>query len=378
MKRKKLLTLVGSMCLILVLAALLLPACAKEVPPTPAPPTPTPTPPVIPTPPTPPTPAPPTPAAPTEVHFLTVGHPYPPAPYYITVIYVDPYLKEIEERSDGRLKVKVFPAKQLLTPTNYFDVLRTGVVDMGIVTGTSLVGDIPLFGAGTLPFFWDSYEHIQRTYVGGGLDLFQEIWEKSQPDIVMIGFWTALHSGFAGIDFPILGPDSLKGKVIRPAGQPSALMLEKAGAKTEWVEMAELYLLMQQGIVDAAETGSPTIYGRKIYEVVNYFTETFTGTFWCPMSMNRVSLYKLPNDLQEMLVDTWHELCWEPGPGLFQSMADWDQQALDGLVAEGVEIIYMSPEDLADWREIAEGVWQEWAAETEGGVKILEIGNAMR
>ncbi|MBA7632859.1 C4-dicarboxylate-binding periplasmic protein DctP [subsurface metagenome] len=95
MKKKKLLTLVGSVCLMLVLTALLIPACAKEAPPAPAPA---------------PTPAP----APKEVITVRISDNGPQDPktnsYWLMARTM---FEELDKAFPGQFKLEYYPSKQL-------------------------------------------------------------------------------------------------------------------------------------------------------------------------------------------------------------------------------------------------------------------------
>ena len=74
---------------------------------------------------------------------------------------------------------------------------------------------------------------------------------------------------------PINTPADMKGLKIRVPNAPLHLMFPNAvGANAAPIAFAEVYLALQQGVVDAQENPLPTIQAKKFYEVQKYINLT--------------------------------------------------------------------------------------------------------
>ncbi|MCV6823429.1 MULTISPECIES: sialic acid TRAP transporter substrate-binding protein SiaP [Halocynthiibacter] len=173
---------------------------------------------------------------------------------------------EIKSRTDGRVEIQVFPASSLGKEVEINEGLGLGSVDI-IYTGPSFVeryyGPIAI---SDYPFIMRGYDHW-LSYRGS--DLFAELSE---------GYHDATGNQVLGLVYygqrhvtsnkPILTPADMEGLKIRVPNSPLMLMFPNAvGANPTPMAFSEVYLALQQGVVDAQENPLPTIKFKKFYEV---------------------------------------------------------------------------------------------------------------
>lgn len=173
---------------------------------------------------------------------------------------------EISKRTDGRVAIKVFPASSLGKEVEINEGLGIGAVDI-IYTGPSFVeryyGPIAI---SDYPFIMRGYDHW-LSYRNS--DLFGEL---------SAGYNEATGNHVAGLVYygqrhvtsnkPILEPKDMEGLKIRVPNSPVMLMFPNAvGANPTPMAFSEVYLALQQGVVDAQENPLPTIKFKKFYEV---------------------------------------------------------------------------------------------------------------
>ena len=174
--------------------------------------------------------------------------------------------EEISKRTDGRVNIKVFPASSLGKEVEINEGLGIGAVDI-IYTGPSFVeryyGPIAI---SDYPFIMRGWDHWLKYRES---DLFEELSE---------GYHDATGNQVLGLVYygqrhvtsnkPILTPDDMKGLKIRVPNSPLMLMFPNAvGANPTPMAFSEVYLALQQGVVDAQENPLPTIKFKKFYEV---------------------------------------------------------------------------------------------------------------
>jgi len=173
---------------------------------------------------------------------------------------------EVAKRTDGRVEIKVFPASSLGKEVEINEGLGIGAVDI-IYTGPSFVeryyGPIAI---SDYPFIMRGYDHW-KTYRDS--DLFQDLsagYKEATGHTVMgLVYYGQRH---VTSNFPVLKPEDMKGLKIRVPNSPVMLMFPNAvGANPTPMAFSEVYLALQQGVVDAQENPLPTIKFKKFYEV---------------------------------------------------------------------------------------------------------------
>ncbi|MEV8468778.1 sialic acid TRAP transporter substrate-binding protein SiaP [Fluviibacterium sp. DFM31] len=174
--------------------------------------------------------------------------------------------EEVAERTDGRIDIQVFPASSLGKEVEINEGLGIGAVDI-IYTGPSFVeryyGPIAI---SDYPFIMSGYDHW-KTYRDS--DLFAELSEgyKGATGHTVNGL---VYYGQRHVtsNFPILQPSDMEGLKIRVPNSPVMLMFPNAvGANPTPMAFSEVYLALQQKVVDAQENPLPTIQFKKFYEV---------------------------------------------------------------------------------------------------------------
>lgn len=191
-------------------------------------------------------------------------------PYHVQALWA---AGEIKKRTGGRYEVDVFPASSLGKETDINQALSLGTVDM-IYTGNLFAGKSygPLSIAGA-PFMFRDLDHW-KAYAKS--DLFKSLADgykgKTGHQIVATTYYGSRH---ATSNKPLNTPADMKNLKIRVPNAPLYMMFPKAvGANPTPLAFAEVYLALQQGVVDAQENPLPTIKAKKFYEVQKYINLT--------------------------------------------------------------------------------------------------------
>ncbi len=173
----------------------------------------------------------------------------------------------LNERTNGKLKIEVFPASSLGKEAALNEALSLGTVDI-IYTGAGFAGSI--YGPASIsdfPFTLRNLKHW-RAYINS--DLFGEISDGYSEatgghEITAVSYYGSRH---VTSNKPILSPSDMTGLKIRVPNAPAYILFPKAvGANPTPMAFAEVYLALQQGVVDAQENPLPTIKAKKFHEV---------------------------------------------------------------------------------------------------------------
>ncbi|MFT2111698.1 sialic acid TRAP transporter substrate-binding protein SiaP [Marinomonas sp. 2405UD68-3] len=198
-------------------------------------------------------------------HVYEVGSPYHQAALWAA--------DEMKAKTDGRVAIKVFPASSLGKEVELNESLNFGTVDM-IYTGAIFAGSSykPLALSG-LPFIIRNFDHWKKYRDSELFDGIKQGYEKvTGHDVTGFTYYGARH---VTSNKPINQPSDMEGMKIRVPNAPMFLMFPKAvNANASPLAFSEVYLALQQGLVDAQENPLPTIKFKKFYEVQKYINLT--------------------------------------------------------------------------------------------------------
>ena len=175
--------------------------------------------------------------------------------------------KEVEEKTNGRYAIKVFPASSLGKEQAINEGISLGTIDI-IYTGCGFASrSFGPIGISDYPFTLRGYPHW-KAYTES--DLFAELSEGYKKatggaTVVSLTYYGARQ---VTANKPILTPEDMKDLKIRVPNAPSYVLFPKAvGANPTPMAFSEVYLALQQKVVDAQENPLPTIQFKKFYEV---------------------------------------------------------------------------------------------------------------
>lgn len=179
--------------------------------------------------------------------------------------------ERLEEKSQGRIKVKVYPNQQLGTERELLELLQIGSVGMTKVSSASLEAFSPEIQLLGLPYLFRDDAHrdqVLKGEIGKGLLLgAQKYWLRG------LVFYDAGKRSFYSKTAPITQPSDLEGLKIRVMESNMAInMVKSMGGSPTPVSYGELYTALQQGVVDGAENNPPSFYNSRHYEICKFYS----------------------------------------------------------------------------------------------------------
>lgn len=182
---------------------------------------------------------------------------------------IEEAVEKIEQRTDGRVRFKLFHNGLLGDQLQYLQQVQRGVIDAGLVNSAALESVIPEFGVVNMPYLFRSAEEYRKV--------------MNDPDVNATLFASATRRHFAPLAFlssdfrsiyttsPIKSIEDLKGLKLRCIPSRTYIeMLQRFGATPVLLPFGELYSGLQQGVIDGAEGGLAGIYEAKFGEVAKY------------------------------------------------------------------------------------------------------------
>lgn len=179
----------------------------------------------------------------------------------------------IEEVTDGRIVMEVYPGGQLGGERSTIEQVQLGVIDI-VRTSTSPVGEFyPPMGVYSLPYIFRSEAHMWRVVQGPiGRELLNGLKEVG---MVGLAYYDSGQRNFYTSEVPIRSVEDLEG--LRFRTQQSAVvldMMELFGAEGVPMAFEEVYTALQTGVIDGAENNFPSYgpFGVSHYQVAPYYT----------------------------------------------------------------------------------------------------------
>lgn len=177
----------------------------------------------------------------------------------------------LEEKSNGKLQIKIFPDGQLGTEREALELLQIGSVAMTKVSAAAMSNFAPEFKVMGIPYLFRDSKHLFSVLEG---DVGKELLEGGSEYLLRgLCFYDAGSRSFYSKKKPIHTPDDLDGMKIRVmSDQMSVDMVNTLGGSATPMAYGELYTALQQNVVDGAENNIPSFVTSNHYEVCKYYT----------------------------------------------------------------------------------------------------------
>lgn len=181
------------------------------------------------------------------------------------------FAQALEERSQGRFEVRIYPSSQIGGEKQLQEMLTLGTAEM---TVTGLVNTYePLFAVFEMPYLYRDRAHVVRVMNG---PIVAETAESLIPlGMRLIGFY---ENGFRHVTTTkkaIHKPEDLKDLVIRTPENPAQIETFRAlGAVPTPLSFSELYTALLQGVVQGQENPLQNIASSNLHQVSKHIAKT--------------------------------------------------------------------------------------------------------
>lgn len=277
-----------------------------------------------------------------------------PSTHFVQTLALDPWAKEIAEKSGGRINITFFPAGSSLgDATKQFDQARAGVVDFSVGIPAIPRGRHPHIVLVELPFT------VPDAEVGTcALMKMKDTFKVDFPGTHILSLTVTEPSG-AHTKTKVESLEGLKGMRIRTPTPAITAMLEDIGATPVGMPPTEIYESVERGVIDGNIMPWGPVGAFKLWEVLKYHIDAGINPVAMYIVMNENKYNAMPEDLRA-IID-------EVSAKVFANWGRWwketDQQAIDAAKANGNEIIPMSQEQRDAWRERLTPVVEKYLSE---------------
>lgn len=218
----------------------------------------------------------------------------------------DLFAKRVEELSEGRIKVEVFPSAQLYDDDKVFQELKRNNVQMAAPSFSKFTPIIKEFNLWDVPFIFRDNDHLHKVMDG---EVGQILKDKvAQKGFIALDYWDAGFKQFSTNKDPIIVPEDAKGQKIRiMSSQVLEEQIKAIGANPQNINFGEVYSALQTGVVDGAENPLSNLYNSKFYEVQKSITLSNHGYLGYLVIASEKFWEELPDDLKDIVKKALNE-----------------------------------------------------------------------
>ncbi|MGL5936189.1 MAG: TRAP transporter substrate-binding protein [Cetobacterium sp.] len=180
------------------------------------------------------------------------------------------FMELVETKTDGDIKIQIFPNGQLGQERELIELLQAGAIDLTKASASPIEGFVKEYSIFSMPYLFDNYNHFLTVLKSPVGEKFLSMTEKN--GFVGLGYFTAGTRNFYGSK-PIETPEDLKGLKIRVQPSNTAIrMVEHLGGTATPLSYGELYTALQQRVVDGAENNISAITTDRHGEVSKFYS----------------------------------------------------------------------------------------------------------
>ncbi|KGR78517.1 DctP family TRAP transporter solute-binding subunit [Ureibacillus manganicus] len=222
-------------------------------------------------------------------------------------IAAEKFARLVEEKSNGRMVVQVYPNGMLYNDVNELQALKEGDIQMIAPTFSKMTDYLPNWQVLDLPFIIENEKQLKKVLTGS----FSEklIAELDGLNIKGLTFWSNGFKQIASSYSPILETHHFWHKKIRM--MPSDILKEQyylLRAKPITRTFDEVYKEIEKNLVDAQENTISNIFSKKFYEMENHITLSNHGILSYVVMMNEEFWNDLSISDQKIITDSLDEM----------------------------------------------------------------------
>jgi tripartite ATP-independent transporter DctP family solute receptor len=270
-------------------------------------------------------------------------------PVHQALVY---FADELARKSNGDIKLTLFPAGQLGQEKDYIEAIKIGSLEFAKVSSGPVGQYAPTFQVISLPLIWRNLDHQHKVLQG-------PIGDRLMADLNKAGYkgLAFMDAGFRSITAskPIYTPADLKGLKIRVMqSKPLIDTVNALGGNAVPMGQSEVYSALQTKVIDGWENNEPTVLSFNMQEVAKYYSYTRHSSIPDFLMMNKKLFDSLPKNIQAIIEGTaWEAM--EKHNELWGKMID---KTIADLKAKGM--VFNEVKDIAEFQKSVGGVWKEF------------------
>jgi tripartite ATP-independent transporter DctP family solute receptor len=288
---------------------------------------------------------------------------------YPTVVAVENLGKKLEQATNGRVSVQMYPAMQLGGEKEAIEQAQIGAIAFARVSVGALgpvVDDLNVFN---MPYVFRNTAHMQQVIDG---PIGQELLDKvtnSGKGLIGLCWMDAGARNFYDTKRPIKTVADLKGLKIRVIGNPIFVDMANAmGGNGVAMGYDQVFSALQTGVVDGAENNPPSYVFDNHYQVAKFYTIDEHLIVPEMLVLSKKAWDGMSKDDQALLLKFAKEAQLEER----KLWVAYERQAMDKAKAAGIQIIQVSDADKKAFQDAVKPVWDKYGPKYAATVKRIQ------
>jgi tripartite ATP-independent transporter DctP family solute receptor len=245
------------------------------------------------------------------------------------------FAEAVEKRTNGGIKVTIYPNNALGSPPEVLEQNILGAVDMSLPTQGQLGKYSKKFNCVMLPFVFNDYAQADKVLDGPFLKWASP--DLGKAGLVFLSNWEWGFRNLTNSKHPVNVPADVKGlKVRTPPELPTQAAMEALGAVVATINFNELQMALKQGVVDGQENPIAVIYSNKIYETQKYLAMT-GHNYNCMVHVISKKVWDKLTAAQKKIV---REESKKAGDWMRKSIRNEEADQISKLKGFGMEVTY--------------------------------------
>ena len=194
---------------------------------------------------------------------------------YPTVEAMQRMGKKLEQATNGRISIQMYPSMQLGGEKEMIEQAQVGALQIARISVGAMGPVVDELNVFNLPFIFRDEAHMRKVIDGPiGQELLEKVTASPQSRLVVLG-WMDAGTRNVYSNKPVTKPEDLKGQKIRMMGNPLFVETMNAmGGNGVAMGFNELFGALQTGVVDGAENNPPTLLAQNHYQVSKVYSLT--------------------------------------------------------------------------------------------------------
>lgn len=272
---------------------------------------------------------------------------------------IEPWVERVEENSDGRVSIEIFPSMTLGgRPPELFSQVRDGVVDMIWVVNGYTPGLFPRTEVFELPNVFKNDPAASNLAMR---EMFESDLAEEYRGVEIMFLHVHAGNGLQMTDTAVNTPDDLLGKRLRTPSRTGAWVIEALGAAPVSMPVPDLPQALSRNVVDGAlipwEIGGPLRLAQQTEYQIEGEDKLRFGTTVFQLSMNQARWDSLPPDIQQAFRDASDEAWLQELGEVWRAN---DDRVNGEFIEAGNTHITLSPEETSVFVDAMEPVVERW------------------
>jgi len=301
-----------------------------------------------------------------DVLVLRLGHQTPEETNYHRASLR--FKKLVEEKTNGKVRIDIYPFRQLGTDRELLEAMQFGTLDLGMISSPPISGFAPEAAILDLPFLFEDWDHVNNF-----LDSEAEKEFRTSVEDVNLKIFATMARGFRHVTTstkPILSPEDFNGVTIRVIESPVYIdAYEALGASPQSMNFGDAYTALEQGAIDGQENTMDIIDDENVFEVNQYVSKTGVNFVFGFLMGSQDRFESWPEEVQVAVIESAEEAIEETNKENEVHEEDYEEI----LKEKGMEIYEVNRESLIP---LVESVYDSWIDQygAEMFNKIQELG----